>query len=209
MSTAAPAATEAAQAAPAPAPAPRTAHTSEPIHPVLAERWSPRSFDQHAIVTDAQVTAALEAARWSPSASNSQPWRFIVARRGTPEFDTIVAHLVGFNAAWAGSAALLVVNIAELEGADGSARPWARYDLGGAVAHFTIQAHHDGLHVHQIGGFDATGLGVALRLPDRFAPMSISAVGVVGPADALAEPARQREIAPRTRLPLTDLLTVG
>ncbi|MDQ1617936.1 MAG: hypothetical protein QOE19_505, partial [Actinomycetota bacterium] len=64
----------------------KTAATSAPLHPLLAERWSPRAFDTNATVTDAQMTALLEAARWSPSANNSQPWRFLVARRGTTEF---------------------------------------------------------------------------------------------------------------------------
>ena len=78
----------------------RTAVTSAPIHSVLAERWSPRSFDPSVEIAEEKITAALEAARWSASASNSQPWRFIVARRGTAEHATIVENLVGFNQTW-------------------------------------------------------------------------------------------------------------
>ncbi|TFD62288.1 hypothetical protein E3T43_00050 [Cryobacterium sp. Hh7] len=32
--------------------------------------------------------------------------------------------------------------------------PWARYDIGQAVAHLSIPAQHDGLHTHQMGRFD-------------------------------------------------------
>ncbi|MER2221307.1 MAG: nitroreductase family protein, partial [Rhodococcus sp. (in: high G+C Gram-positive bacteria)] len=48
--------------------------------------------------SDDQLDALLEAARWAPSANNFQPRRFVVARRGSHHFDTIVHALVGFNA---------------------------------------------------------------------------------------------------------------
>src|SRR5689334_18618950 len=69
----------------------RTADTSAPLLPALAERWSPRSFDPAAPVDEDKLRAALEAARWSPSANNTQPWRFIVARRGSEAFEKVVA----------------------------------------------------------------------------------------------------------------------
>ena len=187
----------------------RTADTSYPLLPVLAERWSPRAFDTEAAIDEAKLTAALEAARWSPSANNSQPWRFIVARRGSDAFDTIVANLMGFNQAWAGAAGALVVALAEVVDADGNERRWATYDVGQAVAHFSVQAHHDGLHTHQMGGFDAAGLRAAFDLDGRFLPVSVTAVGMLGDADALPEPLRERELAPRTRTALDDLLVVN
>lgn len=187
----------------------RTADTSYPLLPALAERWSPRAFDTHAVIDEAKLTAALEAARWSPSANNSQPWRFIVARRGSSAFDTIVANLMGFNQAWAGAAGALVVALAEVVDAEGKERRWATYDVGQAVAHFSVQAHHDGLHTHQMGGFDAAGLCAAFDLDERFRPVSVTAVGMLGDVDALPEPLRERELAPRTRAALDDILVVN
>lgn len=187
----------------------RTAETSTPILPVLAERWSPRAFDVTATVDESALTAALEAARWSPSASNSQPWRFVVARRGSEEFAAIEATLIGFNAAWAGSAGALIVAIAETADPNGKPQPWAHYDLGQAVAHLSIQAHSDGLHTHQMGGFDADALRASFALPERFVPMSITALGTVGSPDLLPEGTRERETAPRSRRPLADLFIVG
>ena len=187
----------------------RTADTSLPLLPVLAERWSPRAFDTEAVIDETKLTAALEAARWSPSANNSQPWRFIVARRGTAAFDTIVANLMGFNQVWAGAAGALVVALAEVVDAEGNERRWATYDVGQAVAHFSVQAHHEGLHTHQMGGFDADGLRAAFDLDQRFAPVSVTAVGMLGDVDALPAPLRERELAPRTRNALDDLLVVN
>lgn len=187
----------------------RTADTSYPLLPALAERWSPRAFDTEADIDEAKLTAALEAARWSPSANNSQPWRFIVARRGSSAFDTIIANLMGFNQVWASAAGALVVALAEVVDADGNDRRWATYDVGQAVAHFSVQAHHDGLHTHQMGGFDAAGLRAAFELDERFLPVSVTAVGMLGDVDALPEPLRERELAPRTRNALDDLLVVN
>ncbi|MEI9903237.1 MAG: nitroreductase family protein [Asticcacaulis sp.] len=63
--------------------------SDHPIHPQFLDRWSPRAFTDTA-VTEAEVLTVLEAARWAPSASNLQPWRFIYALKGTPEFDAFV-----------------------------------------------------------------------------------------------------------------------
>ena len=187
----------------------RTAVTSTPILDVLAQRWSPRAFDPSAVIDETKLTAALEAARWSPSASNSQPWRFIVARRGTEEFGMVEATLLGLNTAWAGSASVLLVALTEVEDDNGKARRWAQYDLGQAMAHFTVQAYADGLHLHQMGGFDADVLRRAFDLPSRLVPLSISAIGTLGSADSLVEPARAREVAPRERRPLAESLISG
>ena len=42
--------------------APRTATTAVELHPLLADRWSPRAFDRTPLADD-DVTALLEAAR--------------------------------------------------------------------------------------------------------------------------------------------------
>ena len=188
----------------------RTAETSAPIHEVLAERWSPRSFDTSVEVPEEKIVAALEAARWSPSASNSQPWRFVVARRGTTEHTAIVENLMGFNQLWAGSAAVLIVNIAQVTDDSGNALRWSEYDLGQAVAHLSVQAHHDGLHVHQMGGIEVDGLRAAFNLDANFVPVAVTALGVLGEPEALAnEVLREREVSPRSRKPLEDMLLVN
>ncbi|MCE0486715.1 nitroreductase family protein [Ornithinimicrobium sediminis] len=184
----------------------RTAATAVPILEVLAERWSPRAFDPRGEVEDAAIDRALEAARWTPSANNSQPWRFVVARRGSPTFHLVHGSLAGVNRTWADKAAVLVVSIAEVADADGRPRPWSHYDLGQSVAYLTAQVHHDGLHAHQMAGFDTEALRAALSLPPRLDPVTVVAVGPLGDADALPEPLRERERAPRQRRAVTDLV---
>jgi len=187
----------------------RAARTDTPILPVLAERWSPRSFVADEPIDEQKLAAALEAARWSSSAANSQPWRFLVARRGSEAFDSIAATLAGFNGVWAGAAGALVVAAYEETGPEGEPRPWASYDLGQAMAHFSVQAHASGLHVHTMGGFDAQAVSATFDLPARIRPLTVTAVGELAPAEALGdETLISRETAPRERRPLSEIVLI-
>jgi nitroreductase len=188
------------------APGPRAAQTTVPLTPLLAERWSPRSFDDaHRLAPD-ELTALLEAARWAPSAGNSQPTRFLVAHRGDDAHAGLVELLAPGNRAWAPAASALVLVLAEESDAQGRPRPWASYDAGLAVAQLTVQAQALGLGVHQMGGFDRAGAAGRLDLPAGLRPLVVLAVG--RPADAARLPAElaAREQAPRERRPLGELL---
>ena len=186
----------------------RIAQTTAPVLDALAQRWSPRAFDAEHAFPEGALRSVFEAARWAPSANNSQPWRFIVARRGSESYARVEQTLVGFNREWAVSAAALIVNIAEVADAEGNPRPWAEYDLGQAVAHLTVQAHADGFYTHQMGGFDREALRAAFELDERLVPVSITAIGAIGTPEQLSEVLRERETAPRTRLPLEELVIV-
>jgi nitroreductase len=183
----------------------RSADTDQTLLPALSERWSPRGFDVDAVIDERVLTTVLEAARWAPSASNSQPSRFIVARRGSDAFAAIETGLMGFNRAWASAASVLIVNIAELE-TDGRENRWARYDLGQAVAHLSVQAQHEGLHSHQMGGIDTDVLASAFAVAKNHAIVSVTALGVLADVATLDAALLERESAPRTRKPLAELL---
>jgi nitroreductase len=190
----------------------RTATTAVPLHPVLADRWSTRAFDGSPLEGDL-VTALLEAARWAPSAMNAQPWRFVVGRRDESGPDAtwqaIYDTLVEGNRIWAERAPLLVLAVARTTSDDGSARAVAPYELGLAVSQLSTQAHADGLHVHQMGGFDVAAARPALGVPADFTPYVVLAIGRRGPDDHLPEFLRDREQAPRERLPLAELAFAG
>lgn len=184
----------------------RNAHTSTPINPVLAARWSPRSFDTTATLTPADLTPAFEAARWSPSANNSQPWRFIVGFRGDDTFNKIVPTLAGWNSAWMPNASAIIVAVTQTAGPDGTPNQYAIYDLGQAVAHFSVQAQTDGLYVHQVAGTDVAALKEAFNLPAGYEAFLTIAVGKLAPADDLPEPLAEREKAPRVRHELAEIV---
>ena len=82
--------------------------TEPDLHPLLRSRWSPTVFDRSHEATQSSVTSLLEAARWAPSAGNSQPWSFIVAKRRDenvgpesgavfPKPPSLIFHPSGFN----------------------------------------------------------------------------------------------------------------
>jgi nitroreductase len=184
----------------------KTARTDAPLHPLLAARWSPRALDPAHELSPEQLTCLLEAARWAPSASNTQPWRFAVTLRGTAAHAAVLDALAPGNQAWAHAASALVVAAAETIAPDGAPRPWALYDTGQAVAHLSVQAEHEGLAVHQMGGFDRDRVRSVLAAPDSVEPLVVLAVGRRGDLSALPEPLAGRETEPRTRLPLDELL---
>jgi nitroreductase len=186
----------------------RRADASGPLHDLLADRWSPRSFDPEHVVPEEHIAAMLEAARWAPSAANLQTRRFLVARRGSLAFDLVTQALASGNQPWAPSASLYVVAVALPENEDGRPNRWAEYDAGQAIAHLTTQAQALGLHVHQMGGFDAEALRRDFDLPEGAQPITVTAVGLGAGADLLPERYRDRETAARTRLPLEQLVLV-
>lgn len=184
----------------------KTAETSAPLHPLLAERWSPRGFDATHELDEQTLDTLLEAARWAPSANNSQPWRFLVTRRGQEPFDRLAQVLVPGNRSWAPRAGALLLVAAETADGTGRPRPWALYDTGQAVAALSVQAEALGLHLHQMGGFDAAAARQAFALPEDLQPVVVVAVGRFDGDAELPEALAAREQAPRTRLPLPALL---
>ena len=186
----------------------KTASTTVPVHPLLAERWSPRGFDRAHELGEEALTALLEAARWAPSAQNSQPWRFLVTRRGEQAHGRLLAALAPGNQAWAGAASALVLVAARTAGEDGKPQPWALYDTGQAVAALVTQAQADGLSVHQMGGFDTAAVRAGFGLGEALTPVVILAIGRRD-SSGLPEPLAAREAAPRTRHPVSDLLLPG
>ncbi|KHK97612.1 nitroreductase [Microbacterium mangrovi] len=186
----------------------RTATTDAPIIDVLAERWSTRIFDPASVIDEAALASALEAARWAPTAANTQAWRVIVARRGSAAHAKVMESLMGFNASWAGDAAALVVFVAETT-RDGEPLVWAQYDAGQVAAHFTVQAHADGLSTHQMGGFHRDVISAAFGLSDDFTPLTVMAVGELGDIRTASEELQQRENAPRVRRAVAESVLVN
>jgi nitroreductase len=184
---------------------PRHAQTAVPIHPLLAARHSTRAFTPGVDLTDAQVAALLEAARWAPSAGNTQPWRFLLARHDTGEFKRVLETLNPGNRDWAANASALLVAVRTDVNAKGPLSH-AAYDLGQAIAHLTFQATAEGLTVRQMGGFDAAALAAEFELAEALVPTTVVAIGLPGDPADLDEAVAGPDRAPRARIALDDLL---
>jgi nitroreductase len=165
---------------------------------VLRERWSPTSWDVDHVLTSADVERLIEAARWSPSAGNSQPWSFVTALRGDARHQRLVPLLAPSARRWAPDAALLVVNVCHryVEGTDWDSSEFAEYDLGQSVAHLTLQALSMGLFSRQFRAFDRDAVERELGVPDHWVAMTITAIG---------RPAGDPPDGGRQRRPLADV----
>lgn len=186
----------------------KAARTEHPIHPLLASRWSPRAFSVRLLDGDT-IASMFEAARWSPSANNLQPWGFIYAERGTPDFEALCGCLKESNALWARNAALIGLALERPAKPDGSPNGHARYDLGQAVAHMTFQACALGVHVHQMAGFDLAHARAALGVPPDLLPVTAFAIGYLGEASSLPATVQEKELAARSRNPASVFVHVG
>ena len=178
------------------------------LHPLLAARWSPTIYDGSAQISMAETESMLEAARWAPSAGNSQPWAFIVGRRGEPDHNRLARHLARSSAAWAPTAGLLVANLSHrfVEDTDWDYSEFSVYDLGQAVAHMTFQAQSLGLSVRQFRAFDRDGLAAEFDVPPHWEVTTMSAVGRV-PDDVSPHAATTPNgvQTSRGRRPVTDI----
>jgi len=182
--------------------------TSAPITELIRDRWSPRSFDQAHEISDQDLSSILEAARWAPSANNGQPWRFSVAKRDTELHTQMADALSGFNKAWAPTAsALIVVSVKKDE--DGSSSKRHFYDAGLSVSHLILQAQALGLHSHQMSGINFEKMEKLLGTPSDLEVAVAIAIGKKDLPEKLEDPALERELAPRSRLDLADIVLHG
>jgi nitroreductase len=186
----------------------KPAETHHPIHELLSERWSPRSFADKPVESET-LHSLFEAARWAASAGNQQPWRFLFATKENAEdYARFTSLLWEFNAAWTQSAPVLVLAVAQLYTRPGS-EYYSYYDTGMATANLLTQAVALGLVTHPMAGFDTNKAKAELNIPEGNNPLVMIALGYPGAPDLLPEPLRERELAPRTRKPLNEFVFEG
>jgi len=186
------------------------AETSTPVNEIIATRRSPRSLDETAVISNEDLRAMLEAARWAPSAFNGQPWRFFVGKRSDEVFSQILSSLGEFNQMWARNAsALILVASTTLKGDGQTPHADYQFDCGLAVAQLVIEAHDRGLVAHQMTGFDKSVAQSALAIAAELTPVVVIAVGTQDLPEKLSAPMLEREIAKRERLPLETIVVKG
>jgi nitroreductase len=169
------------------------------ILPLLRERRSVRTYDEGHELEIADLASLLEAARWAPSAGNSQPWAFLVGRRGDAAHRVFVPLLAPSVRRWATSASALVFAMHQTASGPEEDAPlysdYAAYDLGQAVAQLCVQAGALELSCHQFAAFDHAGLAEAAAVPPHWSVTTGVAIGLGVASD----------VAPRVRRPLAEI----
>lgn len=190
----------------------KPANSSTPLHDIIRNRWSPRSFDADKAVDPAILTALLEAARWAPSCFNGQPWRFIVCNKSNDAaaWEKLLGCLAEKNQLWAKNAPVLILSLAMQNfGHNDKPNRWSAFDTGAASVSMCLQATALGLASHQMGGFDAERCRELFKLPEACTPMSVIAIGYQAEAELLSEDFKQIELSERSRKPLEESFYFG
>lgn len=184
----------------------KKAKTRVPINDLSAHRWSPRAFLDKP-VEKKKIIALFEAARWSPSGGNEQPWRFLIGIDKDETWKKLFDSLDDGNQKWTKNVPVLILAVGYMISAwDGNVSGYFQYDTGQAVAHLTIEAMNQGLHVHQMGGFSVEKVREHFKIPEDHHPLTVIAAGYIGSPDLLDNNLKKRELQERNRRSLEEFV---
>ena len=178
------------------------------VSETLANRRSTRSFLETPIEED-KLSVIMAAAQWSASATNTQPWRFILVR-DKQEQERVSKGLAPGNASWATRAPAFVVVCGRPEDSHyhmKEGKQFYLFELGLAVQSIVLQAHALGLVAHQMGNFTEDTVREAMGIPEDYKVAVVVALGYRGPPELLPTPElREREVAPRVRKDFNEVV---
>ena len=172
---------------------------------ILNTRRSVRSFDSRP-VNEKDIVSIIEAARLSPSACNSQTWRFIfVTHREIIRKICKEAMRPVIPNKWLEQAPLVIVGCSQLDvianrvGARITGIEYYQIDLGIAMEHMVLKATELGLGTCWIGWFDETHLKGILGIPKKIKVSALLAVGY--PKEA---PGKKRKRKPTEKIAFSE-----
>jgi len=175
----------------------------------IKSRRSIRKY-QDTPVDDKTVEVVLEAARWAPSWSNTQCWRFVVVRDSKTKgelADVLIAPNPSVENATnpasgaIRSAPVVIIACAELlksgyrrdtgEPATDKGHYWYMFDVALAMQNLALAAHSLGLGTVCVGLFDAKRVASILKIPEGSCPVAMTPLGY---------PAQEGKAPPRKEL---------
>ncbi|PHN05345.1 nitroreductase family protein [Flavilitoribacter nigricans] len=187
----------------------KIADTRYDVHPLIAQRWSPRVFSDKE-VTGEDMNQLLEAVRWSASSRNEQPWRLIYAHRGSKAYERMMSCLSEFNRKWAGNAPVLILAGYKEKFESGKDNFHALHDLGLALGNMTVQAQSMDIALHHMAGVDWKKAHEKFDVPAGYHIATAIAVGYYGgSAEELPESLYESAQAERTRIPQASFSAEG
>lgn len=190
---------------------PKVARPDHAILPAIAERWSPYAYDPRPVERE-KLLACLEAARWAASSYNEQPWTFLLAERtDAPAFERLMRCLVAGNQAWAKNAGVLLLTVVSRHFTlNSKPNRAAEHDMGLAAGNFVLQATALGLQAHQMIGIEPAKIRAEYKIPEGHDPLTAIALGYpAAPQPGTSDPLAQRDLAPRQRKPLSQIVHAG
>lgn len=179
-----------------------------PINSLILNRWSPRSMSGEAL-SDEELMSLFEAARWAPSSYNAQPWKFLYAKKETPEWPLFFNLMVEFNQSWTKNAAVLLV-IVSSKNFEHNNKPshTHSFDTGAAWMCLALEASTRGLVAHGMEGFDYTRAYKDLNIPETYQVEAMVAIGKSAAKEKLPEELQKKEV-PSPRKPAKEFVRSG
>ncbi|MFY8108771.1 MAG: nitroreductase family protein [Bacteroidia bacterium] len=151
------------------------------IHHLIENRKSIRGFATYQI-SEEELNSLFEAARWSFSAVNEQPWNYVYATsENENSFQQLLSVLAPTNQAWAKKSSVLIAVLAKLNYTKNNAPNLMRlHDVGAANMAMALQAVDLGLQLHPMGGFDKEKLKSVISISEDYEPILMMAIGKKG-----------------------------
>ncbi len=178
------------------------------VDELFYKRWSPRSLKK-TIIPGEVMTTLIDAARWSPSAHNEQPWLFVTSA-SEKEFQTCLDLLVDTNRLWAKNAGVLgfIFSKRHFE-TNNSPNRLASFDCGTAWMAMTLQARMMGLYTHALGGIHREKVYETLNVSkESYEVICGFVIGIIDQPELLEKEYRDREF-PSPRKPLQEIWKKG
>jgi nitroreductase len=185
---------------------------SAPVHELITNRWSGVSYDPEREVSDDDLRAMAEAARWAPSCFGDEPWRVLFCNRASDQASWQKAFdcLAEGNQPWCQHAPVLVIICADTQfSQNDKPNGWCEYDTGAAALSICLQARHLGMMTHQMAGFDPEAARTVFAIPERIKPIAMMTIGYQANESKIPDQFRDRELAPRKRNALGEHFYLG
>lgn len=179
---------------------------------IFFERWSPRSLSSE--MSEKELFTLFEAARWSPSSSNGQPWRFLYAKNGSKDWNMFYDLLADFNKIWCKNAAYLIVLLSRKKfepdenGFEENDRHHS-FGAGSAWMSLALQAKMKEWIAHGMAGFDIEKTRGVLEIPDNFHIDCMIAVGKQGEIEESIPDRMQKSEKPNSRKSMREIASEG
>ena len=186
----------------------KIANTKHDVLEVVKQRWSPRAFSPKAISAET-LERLLEAAVWSASSYNEQPWRFIVVTKADTEaYNKMFETLNPWNQIWAKTAPVLIMVVAKTHFSHNQERNAHHfYDCGAAINTMSLQAVKEGVFMHQMAGIFPEKVVESFNIPtDEYEVVVALALGYLGEAEQLPEAFHVGEKQERSRKALSEVV---
>jgi nitroreductase len=187
----------------------KEADNKYPINGFSKARWSPRAFSDRPVEKE-KLQSIFEAARWSPSSGNQQPWKYIVGIKPDETWKNIFECLDEGNRLWGYLPPVLMITCGRIMTESGSRENSTfRYDTGQSAAHLSFEATGQGLFVHQMAGFNPDKAIELFGIPQGYLPLTVIAVGYMGEPELLKGKNYEREFETRTRKDCKEFVFSG